>query len=976
MKAFSFLIGIFFVAGVPLKSLTQTANTDTLRMQRYQASARKVIFSDRSGTLRWCDSMEHLAQYMDWPEKQIVAWSLRTESASVFANMEAMMRGVQKMDQLLPVYKHRLGDALYTRYLEDNYSFWGTLYNHKGNLKKGLDIFLHLEKSLTTKPQPEADIHRRLFALRQQIAGTYAAIGDYQKAIDYYLLSIENRPGFKKNTMHYVNALYQMGDIYRKQGRPEKAIGSYLLSLDSLNKAIRADGHEKWASYVVNLHRRLGRYYADQKMYNVAFEHFQTALSYSKPESPFLVNIHDNMGVAYQKINQPQKALEYLRLSMNLKRKMYGENSEKVAESLLFMGEVYQQQGNYITALAHCQKALGLLCNEPLDTNGYNNSRKDAGGRQPLYLTGLSQKAKVLYHLYRENPARTALLDATQETLQLARQQLDKMRAEYTAAADKQFLTDNSRPVYEMSIACELLRQRLAQPGQGNEEQQGDKNAFLLAEKTKSLLLYEGSQASQALQYSGIPDTLLQKEYDLRVDLAWYEQQRFELESKGIGLTDSAMLAINRRLFDLRYDIENLEKTFETNYPDYYRLKYDLHVEDVASVQRDLLEPNQALVSYFVGDSSVFIFLVRKTDLEVQEIKKDFPLEQWVEQLRTSMTAFHTNPDMAHHYDSLSALYTTVATKLYEKIIAPIAAKLPQKIIFIPDGVLGYVPYEALLVEKPENPARWNTHHYLLNDHHISYGYSAIMLREMRYRQHKQAPNYPFIGFAPAYTGDTTLLAGAFQYADDLRKHLRPLPYSGEEVYRAGNIMKGAIFVGPEATKARFITVAGKAKILHLATHGQANDRAGDYCFLVFADPSQPPGDLKWPRNAGATDVLLYAREIYNLQLNADLVTLSACETGIGELQNSEGIISLARAFVYAGAKSIVTSLWSVSDAKTKDLMVDFYKNIRKGMLKDGALRQAKLDFLKHNKGVAAHPFYWAGFVGIGVGAGVGTGMN
>lgn len=141
MKAFSFLIGIFFVAGVPLKSLTQTANTDTLRMQRYQASARKVIFSDRSGTLRWCDSMEHLAQYMDWPEKQIVAWSLRTESASVFANMEAMMRGVQKMDQLLPVYKHRLGDALYTRYLEDNYSFWGTLYNHKGNLKKGLDIF-------------------------------------------------------------------------------------------------------------------------------------------------------------------------------------------------------------------------------------------------------------------------------------------------------------------------------------------------------------------------------------------------------------------------------------------------------------------------------------------------------------------------------------------------------------------------------------------------------------------------------------------------------------------------------------------------------------------------------------------------------------------------------------------------------------------------------------------------------------------
>ncbi|MCK6694511.1 MAG: CHAT domain-containing protein, partial [Thermoanaerobaculia bacterium] len=225
----------------------------------------------------------------------------------------------------------------------------------------------------------------------------------------------------------------------------------------------------------------------------------------------------------------------------------------------------------------------------------------------------------------------------------------------------------------------------------------------------------------------------------------------------------------------------------------------------------------------------------------------------------------------------------------------------------------------------------------------------------MLYRKHKQQPTLNFLGFAPHYDGDTTLLDSLFLYDDNMRKDLRPLPHSGEEVFRGAKMMKGQAFIGGEASKSAFTENASRARILHLATHGQANDRAGDYCFLVFANPAD-----------SAQHELLYARDIYNLLINADLVTLSACETGIGELQGGEGIISLARAFAYAGAKSIVTSLWSVSDSKTKDLMLDFYRNLRKGMLKDEALRQAKLDYLKRHRGQAAHPFYWAGFVGIG----------
>lgn len=480
-------------------------------------------------------------------------------------------------------------------------------------------------------------------------------------------------------------------------------------------------------------------------------------------------------------------------------------------------------------------------------------------------------------------------------------------------------------------------------------------DAFLLSEKMRSLNLFEGVQESNALRFSGIPDSVLAHQHHLRIDIAWTEKQIFSKENLQEGVVDSSLLTRSAELFTLRKQAESIQKDLEDNYPDYHRLKYDLQVEDVASIQRDLLYPDMALVEYFVGDSAVYIFTILKKDYFVLEVKKDFPLETWVAQLRTGLTAFQTDPLMATRYDSLSGLFTEAASNIYQKLIAPIAARLPQRVVFIPDGVLGYVPFEALLAEKPANPTRWNTHRYLLNEHTVSYCYSATMLREMLYRKHHQQPTLDFLGFAPRYDGDTNLLAKRYPYANDMRKDLQPLPHSGEEVYRSARMLGGQSFVGADATEAKFMEMAGQARILHLATHGLANDRAGDYCFLVFEE-----------REDSLENELLYARDIYNLQLNADLVTLSACETGVGELQNGEGIISLARAFAYAGAKSIVTSLWSVSDSKTKDLMLDFYKNLRRGTLKDEAMRQAKLDYLKRNKGQAAHPFFWAAFIGIG----------
>ncbi len=480
-------------------------------------------------------------------------------------------------------------------------------------------------------------------------------------------------------------------------------------------------------------------------------------------------------------------------------------------------------------------------------------------------------------------------------------------------------------------------------------------NIFYTIERTNMLSLWQAQRESEALHHGNIPEQVKASERKIRDSIACLEKTYFELSNKPVKENDAVLKDLTAGIEHLRNKYDSLLLQLQVKYPDYRRRLNDWQIGNVEEYQRELLYSDQALIHYLIADSVLFVTCVQQNKFFYRTIEKDFPLEQWITDLRSTLTAFQTDPAMANSYDSLAPVYTSVAYRLYQKLLAPIADSLPEHLIIVPDGALHYLPFEVLLTAAPAAaPSRWPEHPYLLKKHSISYTYSGTMLREMTVHPHLHEPKVNFYGFAPRYEGGTALLDSLFP-GTDLRKDLQPLPYTGEEVYRAAKLMDGAYFTGSEASEANFRAKASEARILHLATHGRANSKTGDYSFLVFAEQKD-----------GLENEILYARDIYNLQLNADLVTLSACETGLGELQENEGVISLARAFAYAGAKSIVTSLWSVSDAKTKDLMVDFYKNLRKGMLKDDALRQAKLDFLKRNRGQAAHPFYWAGFVGIG----------
>ncbi len=284
---------------------------------------------------------------------------------------------------------------------------------------------------------------------------------------------------------------------------------------------------------------------------------------------------------------------------------------------------------------------------------------------------------------------------------------------------------------------------------------------------------------------------------------------------------------------------------------------------------------------------------------------------------------------------------------MYTILLDPIRDKLPSELIIVPDGVLGYVSFDALLSSLPEDEAYINTFSFLIKDFQISYAYSATLLMEMIQKDHH--PNKRLLAFAPAFEGEET----SDKEIATMRKGLGRLTFNEPEVRSIQTLMGGDVYVKDQALASTFQSKAEEYQILHLSTHAKAVDETEGLSFLAFTEVADTV-DHKF----------IYMNDLYNLKLNADLVVLSACETGLGELKKGEGILSIARAFTYAGAKSIVNSLWSVDDESTKFLMEHFYSYIKEGKRKDEALRLAKLDYL--NSENMSDPFFWAAFIPVG----------
>lgn len=360
--------------------------------------------------------------------------------------------------------------------------------------------------------------------------------------------------------------------------------------------------------------------------------------------------------------------------------------------------------------------------------------------------------------------------------------------------------------------------------------------------------------------------------------------------------------AIDARLNALNQQMQSLKKGF-----------VDLTLKDysIANAMK-LLNKDEAILKYYVTYDHVYKAYITHDNIKITLLGNKIAIEQQVNQFVNALK----KPNQAIGPN---------AKALYQLLLN---GDLANVLTIIPDHFLNYLPFESL-----QNPI---TNKYFVSQSNITYN-ASVALWYLHNKQKQTNTSVKLATFAPEYNSTT--------YNNTLFTNL---PYATTEAKSIVNLFEGKAFLGPQATKTNFLIQNKSYGVLHCSMHSVLYDNDFNQSYLLFAN-AQP----------------MYFNELYTKAIPAEMVVLSACNTGAGKLVEGEGIMSLSRAFTYAGVKSTVVSLWQVPDKETAEIMLLFYEQLKKGLSKHAALANAKQQFIKANP-LKSHPYFWSGFILIG----------
>ncbi|WP_319228603.1 CHAT domain-containing tetratricopeptide repeat protein [Draconibacterium orientale] len=485
--------------------------------------------------------------------------------------------------------------------------------------------------------------------------------------------------------------------------------------------------------------------------------------------------------------------------------------------------------------------------------------------------------------------------------------------------------------------------------------------AFNNSEQLKSSALFDKIANELAQENSLIPDSLLELERKLNNTIANYSELQYEELS--YNEPDSSLLEeYNDKIFNASRQRDELNRYMEESYPDYYQLKYANSALSLNEIQ-DKVDRKEVIVEYFLAEpatekinngnetdtlTSLYTFFITNDKIDFhKKTLRNSEIQALEETFR-----FMSSTDYMFTHNEDAKQYCVSSHNLYNLLIAPFENDLQEKhLTIIPDGKLNYISFDGLLKTLPDTSEtiRFNELNYLVKDVNINYANSVNIF--LKNKASKPKLRNHTLAFAPEYNSEEFKMTGTSY-------KLAPLPGVQKEVDEIAKSVNTTIFRSKDASEQNFREKSGNFDILHLAMHAYINDSLPAYSRLAFSQIA----DSTTLDNDG----WLNTADIYNLDLNASMTVLSACNTGVGKLQKGEGLMSLARGFLYAGCPSVVMSLWEVEDAAGTKIMTSFYKYLKAGKTKDEALRLAKLKYLEESNSRLSHPHYWMSFKCIG----------
>jgi CHAT domain-containing protein len=529
-------------------------------------------------------------------------------------------------------------------------------------------------------------------------------------------------------------------------------------------------------------------------------------------------------------------------------------------------------------------------------------------------------KAYLFYRLYLKDTTRMEHLKTAFECQELSVQIYERMLWGIQEQNSGLKIADNKVTELNNAVSYAVLLYLKTKDASYAEK------ALQYSEKSKMQLLLIHSMKKENLLKSGIPDSIVHQELRLQNQIFELENTLTLAEKSGVSEDNP-----NNKLALLYDQRDALIRQLEQHYPEYFKAKYNYNVAGLSDIQNHLKE-NEIMLEYQLLNTELITFVISKHGFYIhyQEIDKEMPA--CIEKLYHAISNYPTADTYLDSYND----FVTTSAYLYKKLIAPVYSHIKGKhLIIIPHSKLNLVPFEVLLSSFPQKKQiDFRSLPYLIKEFPVIYAYSANLLLE------KNEPEKHGRGtaiFLPDYTRPGTdkqfyILKGAEAEAKAIR-----------------SLSNGHIYSGIDAREESFKQNSKGYSVLHIASHALMDDTIPMLSSMVMSHTEDT-----------TEDGYLYAYEISQLSLNAQLVVLNGCNTGFGVLRQSEGLISIARSFFYAGVKTITYSLWPVADNSGSALMIGFYKELKKNKQLDDALRDTKLSFIENTDPVKAHPYYWA----------------
>ncbi len=877
--------------------------------------------------------------------------SKTTTQASLYTCIESMNDSITKVDSFLVKIHFEKGKYHYDQYEDhhaktsfeksisllkntglQNSTFEADLYFRLGKVHLFLGALQAAKKCLqhASRIYQNQQNEELLIDCQLYLADVYFESNDLEKAENLYLLIISTN---KKETQ---KAQEQLAQAYKNLGLISVDKGNYVKADKYLRIAIAIyEKREELKDYLANTYADLAEVYIKTKEYNESILILEKAMSIKKTlhgeTHKDYILLEENLGMVYKYQYKYSEALKHLKNTLVLNQNNNnGKKSLSLNRNYHNLGTIYLHEENFFEALLYFQKAIQQQLLNFNNDDIFSNPKMDdleLIGSNSSLLLDLSFKAKTFYQWYQlsQNPEH---LKAAYDTYQTAIRLIDLLRGNFTAKGSKLFWLKETFPIFEKSILVATEMYELT------EEEKYQQSIWTLMESNKAILIVESLNTSRVELFTDIPDSI--REHQQFLISSINQQERAVIDLKQDSTTkDSLLKSEEAELAQFKIQQFELEDQLKNNYFNYYQLTRNTERPTVASIQQQITD-HQAFLEYFYGDSTVYLLLIAKEQCKFFSIEK-----LGLENINRIFHNQLSNPE------TKLGSFQEIGFEAYQNVLQNALVELSPSInelIIIPDGELASIPFEAFVSKKNQQATSFADLHYLHNDYTITYALSATLLAKQLEQKANPSEN-SFIGFAPSFQGTRSLLASRTCDIDSLTN----LQHSETEVIGIANLLNGHALIGEQANKSTFLDQCKNSRILHLATHACIDDQQSDQSRIYLADD------------------YFYLQELYNLDLSAEMVVLSACETGVGAYQKGEGIISLAHGFTYAGVPSTTMSLWAVNDATTAQLMQYYYQHIQLGKSKHTALRQAKLDYLNNQESLSQlHPYYWAGFVHLG----------